>query len=75
MARHDATHLPYRSWCKHCVNGRGTAHPHITHHSSREGEIPTVGADYHYMGKEGEEGTVPMLAFKDTLARYYMIWW
>ena len=21
--RHEATHLPYRSWCVHCVRGRG----------------------------------------------------
>ena len=21
--RHEATHLPYRSWCQHCVRGRG----------------------------------------------------
>ena len=20
---HNLTHLPYRSWCKHCVGGRG----------------------------------------------------
>jgi len=65
VARHSATHLPYRSWCKHCVNGRGTAHPHVSQHNSKEGEVPTVGADYHYMGKEGEEGTVPMLALED----------
>ena len=25
---HNMTHLPYRSWCTHCVRGRGEAHPH-----------------------------------------------
>ena len=20
---HEVTHLPYRSWCRHCVHGRG----------------------------------------------------
>ena len=25
---HNMTHLPYRSWCAHCVRGRGEAHPH-----------------------------------------------
>ena len=25
---HDLTRLPYRSWCKHCVRGRGTNAPH-----------------------------------------------
>ena len=30
VARHCATHLPYRSWCKHCVNRRGTAPPYYS---------------------------------------------
>ena len=25
---HDATHLPYRAWCHHCVRGRGAKKPH-----------------------------------------------
>ena len=50
VARHSATHLPYQSWCGHCVNGRGADHPHVAQHNSKEGEVPTVGADYHYMG-------------------------
>ena len=66
IAKHNATHLPYRSWCKHCVNGRGVTHPHLTHKHNREEEVPTVGVDYHYMGKEEEEGTVPMLCIKDS---------
>lgn len=65
VRKHSATHLPYRSWCKHCVNGRGITHPHLAHKHNIEEEIPTVGIDYHYMGKEGEEGTIPMLAIKD----------
>ena len=24
---HEVTHLPYRSWCKHCVHGRGVSSP------------------------------------------------
>ena len=24
---HEKTHLPYRSWCGHCVKGRGTEAP------------------------------------------------
>ena len=26
--RHEATHLPYRSWCPICVRGRGRNAPH-----------------------------------------------
>ena len=25
---HEKTHLPFRSWCKICVKGRGVASPH-----------------------------------------------
>jgi hypothetical protein len=25
---HEKTHLPYRSWCRHCVLGRGREMPH-----------------------------------------------
>ena len=25
---HEKTHLPYRSWCRHCVRGRGRQMPH-----------------------------------------------
>ena len=25
---HEATHLLYRAWCKHCVRGRGMKTPH-----------------------------------------------
>ena len=26
--RHEATHVPYRAWCQHCVRGRGRRKPH-----------------------------------------------
>ena len=25
---HEATHIPYQSWCRHCVRGRGRNRPH-----------------------------------------------
>ena len=25
---HELTHIPYRSWCPHCVRGRGRNQPH-----------------------------------------------
>ena len=27
---HEMTHLPYRSWCRHCVRGRGKDSAHKT---------------------------------------------
>ena len=38
---HYATgHAAYRSWCEHCVKGRGRASPHAV---VSEGELPEVG--------------------------------
>ena len=28
--KHEATHLPFREWCQHCVRGRGRNKPHKT---------------------------------------------
>ena len=62
--KHNITHLPYRSWCADCVAGRGRGFAHTSHQVLGEDALPTVGMDYHYMGIEGEEGTVPMLCVK-----------
>ena len=64
--RHNITHLPYRSWCADCVAGRGRAHAHVSRDPLEEDAIPIVGMDYHFMGTEGEEGTIPMLCVKDS---------
>ena len=64
IKRHNITHLPYRSWCAHCVRGRGVGHPHLSRKAQQVGDVPTIGADYHYMGVEGEEGTVLMLVIR-----------
>ena len=28
IEEHNVTHLPFRSWCQHCVRGRGSNTPH-----------------------------------------------
>ena len=43
-------HAAYRSWCEHCVKGRGRASPHAV---GSEGELPEVGVDYACLGPEG----------------------
>lgn len=52
---HNLTHIPFRSWCAHCVKGRAVADPHWDQGSKEEEEIPTVSADYMYMKKKKEE--------------------
>ena len=33
---HEATHLPYRSWCAHCVRGRGRSNAHKARREEKE---------------------------------------
>ena len=52
---HYATgHAAHRSWCEHCVKGRGRASPHVV----SEGELPEVGVDYVYLGPQGSQVTI-----------------
>ena len=50
IVEHELTgHAVYRSWCRHCVASKGRAHAH----SSREdGELPEIGIDYGFFGRE-----------------------
>jgi hypothetical protein len=64
---HRADHMPYRSWCPHCVNGRATGHQHKGQKEKQR--VPQLGFDYLH-GTEsfalasGEEETVKILVAK-----------
>ena len=47
VLQHELTHLPFRSWCAHCVRGKGRNPPHkrITKMRKEEREVPTVSMD------------------------------
>ena len=51
---HNTTHLPYRSWCTHCVRGRGEAHPHHKT-GDEERDVPELHMDYCFVGKVDEK--------------------
>ena len=63
---HNASHVPYRSWCPHCVNGKGKASGHRKQDSSQH-TVPTVSMDYFYSVKpeEGVERGPPSIALVD----------
>ena len=42
--RHNLTHLPYRSWCPHCVAARRANSPHAA--GSKERQKPLFVSDY-----------------------------
>jgi hypothetical protein len=65
-----AGHVPYRSWCRACVAGRGRSD---AHHDGGPADVPVVGLDYGYLEKredcpEGESPS-PILVVKDSLTK------
>ena len=52
---HDLTHLPYRSWCPHCVKGKAERRHHRKRLRSRISSIPGISVDYIWLkGKKGD---------------------
>ena len=76
VEEHMKTHLPYRSWCSHCVRGRGRA----ADHKKREHEdrtIPEIHMDYMFMGNQELKGdkdskAATMLGVKERDRRMHM---
>jgi hypothetical protein len=80
-------HVPYRSWCKHCIYGRGEDKAH--HRGiGEEGGIPVISMDYCYLyenmaerkerKKEESEGKfreimeMPIVVIKDRKSKQVM---
>ena len=68
---HYITHLPYRSWCPHCIRGRGLSMPHFRSDDGADG-MPTIGIDYCFMGDREHEapGTLPILVGRDMRSKH-----
>ena len=50
---HEATHMPFRDWCAHCMMGRGRTHHHIAKQKSEdESRRPNIAMDYFFMKME-----------------------
>ena len=47
---HNATHVPFRSWCPFCVAGKAKANPHFKKDSERAKIENTVSLDYAFIG-------------------------
>ena len=48
---HDLTHLPYRSWCKHCIRGRGKETSHFAQ-GEEDRTVPEFHMDFCFPGCE-----------------------
>ena len=62
-----AGHLPYRSWCPHCVAGRRDGAPHKRQDS--DDLRPEVHLDYGYVRRQGETNTRTILILKERRSR------
>ena len=60
---HEKTHLPFRSWCRHCVRGRGVSAPHKR--QVEEIGMPEVHMDFIFMGDEAERKKWTILVAKE----------
>ena len=62
VAKHCATHLPYRNWCPVCVKAKGKEDAHYRQPTGKDGEtgLPVVAMDYDFL-----EEKLTVLVVKD----------
>ena len=52
VATHRLTHRPFRSWCPHCIRGKGRADQHRqSPNKNNESSIPRISSDYFFIGR------------------------
>ena len=64
VEKHNITHMPFRSWCPACVEGKARYKPHHTQKDGTEKNIPENVFDYGFLGAEGED-TIAVLVARD----------
>ena len=65
MEEHMLTHIPFRTWCPHCVRGKARATYHKKERAERQ--IPVISMDYMYMESAGSEDRgMPIMVAKDS---------
>ena len=71
VEEHESTgHVQYRTWCRHCVAGRGAGQQHRTRDEEARSQdgIPMISCDYTFMTVNGEDDgrAKPILVMKDS---------
>ena len=68
---HEMTHLPYRSWCDHCVACKARADPQRLLDTAPEERrsIPTIEVDYAFGKIETDKPTITVLLAIDTQSK------
>ena len=65
---HEMTHLPFRSWCRHCIMVRGREED-CRKSMEEERQVPEVHLDYMFMGGEKEGKTLAFLVARERETR------
>ena len=65
---HNLTHANYRSWCPHCVKGRGKVTPHRRSEEGGRADVPQIVMDYCFPGQSNET-TLKILVVKDKISQ------
>ena len=63
---HDACHVPFRSWCSHCVAAAAQASPHRRDGDEEADAVPQHHVDYWFMRDCKGAESVPVIVIKDS---------
>ena len=63
--QHNATHLPFRSWCPHCLSGKAQDQHHKKREEQDEKQIPEIVLDYVFLASADDEETIPIQVARD----------
>ena len=70
IQEHLRTHLPYRSWCPHCVSGRGVSSQHRRRDPGKDQvDKATVALDCCFLRNMPGEESIPVLVMRDRETR------
>ena len=62
---HEANHLPYSSWYRHCVRGKGKSDSHKRLDAEKQHSVPTVSMDYCFTGQDDNYKILPIIGICD----------
>ena len=66
MEEHNITHLPFRSWCPHCVAGKAQDRPHrMRKEDQMDKQVPEIVFDYGFFGGKEDEETLAVRVARD----------
>ena len=65
VEQHNVTHLPFRSWCPHCVSGKAQDRQHKKRENQDEKQIPEIVFDYVFLASAEDDETIPIRVARD----------